>query len=107
MSRIEDVLNADLATQDPKNAESMIIASLTSDDTDKVVSDAKAEVEKMRRMEPVSPMLCDYVGPRDQDLRTYGKEGNGPKLTKMSSVATKRFSYLENLGGTRSPIARH
>jgi len=108
MSRIEDVLSADLATQDPKNAESMRMASLTSDDTDKVVSDAKAEVEKMRRMEPVSPMLYDYVGPRDQDLSTYIKEGaNGPKLTKMSSVANKRFSYLENLGGTRSPIARH
>ncbi|CAD6332876.1 unnamed protein product [Miscanthus lutarioriparius] len=108
MSRIEDVLSADLATQDPKNAESMRIASLTSDDTDKVVSDAKAEVEKMKRMEPVSPMLYDYVGPRDQDLSTYIKEGaNGPKLTKMSSVANKRFSYLENLGGTRSPIARH
>ncbi|XP_066367172.1 rho guanine nucleotide exchange factor 8-like [Miscanthus floridulus] len=108
MSRIEDVLSADLATQDPKNAGSMRIASLTSDDTDKVVSDAKAEVEKMRRMEPVSPMLYDYVGPRDQDLSTYIKEGsNGPKLTKMSSVANKRFSYLENLGGTRSPIARH
>ena len=86
----------------------MRMASLTSDNTDKVVSDAKAEVEKMKRMEPVSPMLYDYVGPRDQDLSTYIKEGvNGPKLTKMSSVANKRFSYLENLGGTRSPIARH
>lgn len=108
MSRIEDVLNADLATQDPKNVESTRIPSLTSDDTDKVVSDAKAEVEKLRRMEPVSAMLYDYVGRRDQDLSTYGKEGaNVPKLTKISSVATKRFSYLENLGGARSPIARH
>ncbi|PWZ08850.1 Rop guanine nucleotide exchange factor 12 [Zea mays] len=104
MSRIEDVLGADLATRDdPKNAAgSMRIASLPcSDDTDKVVSDAKAEVERMRRMEPVppAPMLYDFVGPRDQDL--------GPRVTKISSVATKRFSYLENLGGTRSPIARH
>jgi hypothetical protein len=104
MSRIEDVLGADLATRDdPKNAAGLMrIASLPcSDDTDKVVSDAKAEVERMRRMEPVppAPMLYDFVGPRDQDL--------GPRVTKISSVATKRFSYLENLGGTRSPIARH
>ncbi|WVZ99590.1 hypothetical protein U9M48_044860 [Paspalum notatum var. saurae] len=107
-SRIEDVLNADLATQDAQSSESMRIPSLTSDDTDKVVSDAKAEVEKLGRMEPVSAMLFDFVGQRDQDLSIYGKEGaNGPKLTKISSVATKRFSYLDNLGGTRSPIARH
>lgn len=87
----------------------MATDKVVSDDTDKVVSDAKAEVEKMRRMEPVSPMLYDFVGPRDQDLSiTHGKEGaHGPKLTKISSVATKRFSYLDNLGGTRSPIARH
>ncbi|AQK88418.1 Rop guanine nucleotide exchange factor 9 [Zea mays] len=93
MSRIEDVLSADLAARDLRNTESMrIAASLASDDTDKVVSDAKAEVEKTGRMEPVSPALSDLVG---------------PKLTKISPVATKRFSYLENLGGTRSPIARH
>lgn len=108
MSRIEDVLNADLATQDPKNADSMRIPSLTSDDTDRVVSDAKAEVEKLRRMEPLTATLFDLVGPRDQDLSTYAKEGaNGPKLTKITSIATKRFSYLDNLGGTRSPKARH
>ncbi|OEL28228.1 Rop guanine nucleotide exchange factor 9 [Dichanthelium oligosanthes] len=108
MSRLEDILNADLATQDPKNADSMRMPSLTSDDTDQVVSDAKAEVEKLRRMEPVTSTLFDLVGPRDQDLSTYANEGaNGPKLTKISSIATKRFSYLDNLGGTRSPIARH
>ncbi|KAG2617577.1 rop guanine nucleotide exchange factor 12-like [Panicum virgatum] len=100
MSRIEDVLNVDLATQDPKNADSMRIPSLTSDDTDKVISDAKAEVEKSRRMEPVTATMYDFVG--------HVKEGaNGPKLSKISSIATKRFSYLDNLGGTRSPIARH
>jgi hypothetical protein len=34
----------------------------------------------------------------------------GPKLTKVSSVAARRFSYLEkleHLGGTRSPVSRH
>lgn len=111
MSRIEDVLKADLATQDHKDVESMRMPSLSTDDTDQVVSDAKAEVEKFRRMEPVSTMLFDFVGPRDEDLSTYGKEdAMGPKLTKVSSIATRRFSYLEkleHLGGTRSPISRH
>ncbi|GJM89726.1 hypothetical protein PR202_ga05941 [Eleusine coracana subsp. coracana] len=112
MSRIEDVLNADLATQDHKDVESMKMSSLSPDDTDQVVSDAKAEVEKFRRMEPVSTTLFDFVGPRDHDTSTYGKEEDamGPKLTKVSSVATRRFSYLEkleHLGGTRSPISRH
>ncbi|PAN18166.1 hypothetical protein PAHAL_3G183400 [Panicum hallii] len=103
MSRIEDVLNVDLATQDPKNVDSMRIPSLTSDDTDKVVSDAKAEVEKSRRMEPVTATMYDFVGSWDH----VKESANGPKLSKISSIATKRFSYLDNLGGTRSPIARH
>ncbi|TVU20326.1 hypothetical protein EJB05_36531, partial [Eragrostis curvula] len=112
MSRIEDVLNADLAAQDRMNVESMRVPSLSTDETDKVVSDAKAEVEKFRRMEPVSPTLFDYVGPRDQGLNTYtsNEDTNGPKLTKVTSIATRRFSYLEkleHLGGTRSPVARH
>ncbi|TVU20325.1 hypothetical protein EJB05_36530, partial [Eragrostis curvula] len=112
MSRIEDVLNADLAAQDRMNVESMRVPSLSTDETDKVVSDAKAEVEKFRRMEPVSPTLFDYVGPRDQGLNTYTskEDTNGPKLTKVTSIATRRFSYLEkleHLGGTRSPVARH
>ncbi|RLN00066.1 rho guanine nucleotide exchange factor 8-like [Panicum miliaceum] len=103
MSRIEDVLNVDLATQDPKNVDSMRIPSLTSDDTDKVVSDARAEVEKSRRMEPVTATMYDFVSSRDH----VKESANGPKLSKISSIATKRFSYLDNLGGTRSPIARH
>ncbi|KAL6618795.1 hypothetical protein ACP70R_033934 [Stipagrostis hirtigluma subsp. patula] len=111
MSRIEDVLKADAAAQDANNADSTTMPSLSTDDTDQVVSDAKAEVERMGRMEPLSATLFDPVGPGDQDLNTYGKEGtNGPKLTKVTSIATKRYSYLdklENLGGTRSPISRH
>jgi hypothetical protein len=111
MSRIEDVLNADSAVQDRKDVESMRMPCLSADDTDKVVSDAKAEVEKFRRMEPVSMTLFDFVGPRDQDLSTYVKEdAMGPKLTKVSSVAARRLSYLEkleHLGGTRSPVSRH
>uniref|UniRef100_A0A0D9WJN2 PRONE domain-containing protein n=1 Tax=Leersia perrieri TaxID=77586 RepID=A0A0D9WJN2_9ORYZ len=119
MSRIEDVLHADSLVQDHTTQDSMRMPSLSSDDTDKVVLDAKAEVERLRRMEPFSATLFDFVGPRDQDVeatkmdsRDIGRREDTPgrKLTKVSPIATKRFSYLEkleNLGGTRSPISRH
>ncbi|KAF0928296.1 hypothetical protein E2562_039407 [Oryza meyeriana var. granulata] len=119
MSRIEDVLHADSLTQDTTTQESMRIVSLSADDTDKIVLDAKAEVERLRRMEPVSATLFDFVGPRDKDVEATRmdsqdtgcrEDAHGRKLTKVSPIATKRFSYLEkleNLGGTRSPISRH
>ncbi|KAM0880960.1 hypothetical protein ACQ4PT_033239 [Festuca glaucescens] len=113
MSRIEDVLHADSLAQDPKNADAMRMLSLQSDDTDTVVQDAKEEVERLGRMEPLNSTLFDYVGPRDGDIESMIAESQDPedaKLTKVSPIATKRFSYLdklENLGGTRSPISRH
>uniref|UniRef100_A0ACD5U0N8 Uncharacterized protein n=1 Tax=Avena sativa TaxID=4498 RepID=A0ACD5U0N8_AVESA len=113
MSRIEDVLQADSLAQDPKNADAAAVPSLSSDDTDTVVQDAKDEVERLGRMEPLNQTLFDYVGPRDGDIESMMSESDDPqdaKLTKVSLVATKRFSYLdklEDLGGTRSPISRH
>jgi hypothetical protein len=113
MSRIEDVLHADSLTQDPKNADAMRMPSLQSDDTDTVVQDAKDEVERLGRMEPLNATLFDYVGPRDGDIESMlseSQDSQGSKLTKVSPIATKRFSYLdklEHLGGTRSPISRH
>ncbi|KAM0921925.1 hypothetical protein ACQ4PT_006525 [Festuca glaucescens] len=113
MSRIEDVLHADSLAQDPKNADAMRMPSLQSDDTDTVVQDAKDEVERLGRMEPLNATLFDYVGPRDGDIESMiaeSEDPDGAKLTKVSPIATKRFSYLdklEHLGGTRSPISRH
>ncbi|KAL5202488.1 hypothetical protein ABZP36_013440 [Zizania latifolia] len=119
MSRIEDVLHADSLVQDATTQESMRIPSLSANDMDRVVLDAKAEVERLRRMEPISATLFDFVGPRDQvveatklDSHNTGcmEDAQARKLTKVSPIATRRFSYLEkleNLGGTRSPISRH
>lgn len=121
MSRIEDVLHADSLAQasNTRTQESMRMASLSRYDTDKVVIDAKAEVERLGRMEPVSATLFDFVSPRDQDvvaMKMDSKEkgcrgdAHSRKLTKVSPIATKRYSYLEkleNLSGTRSPISRH
>ncbi|BAF18219.1 rop guanine nucleotide exchange factor 9 [Oryza sativa Japonica Group] len=121
MSRIEDVLHADSLAQasNTRTQESMRMASLSRYDTDKVVIDAKAEVERLGRMEPVSATLFDFVSPRDQDVvatkmdsKEKGCRGDAHsrKLTKVSPIATKRYSYLEkleNLSGTRSPISRH
>ncbi|KAM0886113.1 hypothetical protein ACQ4PT_029886 [Festuca glaucescens] len=113
MSRIEDVLHADSLAQDPKNADAMRMPSLQSDNTDTVVQDAKDEVERLGRMEPLNATLFDYVGPWDGDIESMiaeSEDPDGAKLTKVSPIATKRFSYLdklEHLGGTRSPISRH
>uniref|UniRef100_A0ACD5T7G4 Uncharacterized protein n=1 Tax=Avena sativa TaxID=4498 RepID=A0ACD5T7G4_AVESA len=113
MSRIEDVLRADALAQYPKNADAAGVPSLSSDDTDTVIQDAKEEVERLGRMEPLNQTLFDYVGPRDGDIESMMSESDDPedaKLTKVSLIATKRFSYLdklEDLGGTRSPISRH
>ncbi|KAG8069359.1 hypothetical protein GUJ93_ZPchr0005g14634 [Zizania palustris] len=118
MSRIEDVVHADSLVQDATTQESMRIPSLSADDMDRIVLDAKAEVERLRRMEPFSATLFDFVGPRDLvveetlDFHNTGfmDDAQARKLTKVSPIATRRFSYLEkleNLGGTRSPISRH
>ncbi|KAM3299975.1 hypothetical protein ACQJBY_041139 [Aegilops geniculata] len=113
MSRIEDVLHADALTQDPKNGDSMRMPSLTTDDTDTVVQDAKDEMGRLGRMEPVNSTLFDYVGPRDGTIETMilgSQDPQDKKLSKISKIGTKRYSYLdklENLGGARSPISRH
>ncbi|KAE8786946.1 rop guanine nucleotide exchange factor 9-like [Hordeum vulgare] len=113
MSRIEDVLHADSLTQDPKKGDSMRMPSLTSDDTDTVVQEAKDEMGRLGRMEPVNSTLFDYVGPRDGSIETMileSQDPQGKKLSKVSQIGTKRYSYLdklENLSGTRSPISRH
>ncbi|XP_044446539.1 rop guanine nucleotide exchange factor 9 isoform X1 [Triticum aestivum] len=113
MSRIEDVLHADSLTQDPKQGDSLRMPSLTSDDTDTVVQDAKDEMGRLGRMEPVNSTLFDYVGPRDGTIETMileSQDPQGKKLSKVSKIGTKRYSYLdklENLGGARSPISRH
>ena len=91
----------------------MRMPSLQSDDTDTVVQDAKDEVGRLGRMEPVNQTLFDYVGPQDGDIESMLSGSNDPedaRLTKVSPIATRRFSYLdklEHLGGTRSPISRH
>uniref|UniRef100_R7WAV7 Uncharacterized protein n=1 Tax=Aegilops tauschii TaxID=37682 RepID=R7WAV7_AEGTA len=113
MSRIEDVLHADSLTQDPKQGDSLRMPILTSDDTDTVVQDAKDEMGRLGRMEPVNSTLFDYVGPRDGTIETMileSQDPQGKKLSKVSKIGTKRYSYLdklENLGGARSPISRH
>ncbi|XP_048549188.1 rop guanine nucleotide exchange factor 9-like [Triticum urartu] len=113
MSRIEDVLHADSLTQDPKQGDSLRMPSLTSDDTDTVVQDAKDEMGRLGRMEPVNSTLFDLVGPRDGTIETMileSQDPQGKKLSKVSKIGTKRYSYLdklENLGGARSPISRH
>jgi len=122
MSRIEDVLYADAQAQDPTRNTDRRQLHVDSDQPLKKL-DPKEELEKLNNMEtPNSMTLSDFMGWHlDQDADVEKKETGSLEDTNTSDdgnlkkppakVATnKKFSYiekLENLGGLRSPTARH
>ncbi|KAG0493946.1 hypothetical protein HPP92_004940 [Vanilla planifolia] len=117
MSRIEDILYADQLAQDPSKKKSNRKLSLSNSDLVLPKKlDAKEEIEKLDSMEPPTSMtLSDFMGwALDQETESENKEQGGPEETKLKKppnvVTHKKFSYLEkleNLGGLRSPTARH
>ncbi|KAK1312652.1 Rho guanine nucleotide exchange factor 8 [Acorus calamus] len=119
MSRIEDVLYADSLTQNPSLAESNKQPPMMDTES---VPNHKEEIEKLNSMEPpVSMTLSDFMGWHlDQDsdqkkdsgnLDDYLGTDNEKFMSKPPNIVTnKKVSYiekLENLGGLRSPTARH
>ncbi|XP_027344561.1 rop guanine nucleotide exchange factor 12-like isoform X2 [Abrus precatorius] len=101
LSRIEDVLHADYLTQNPPQG------GRRSSPTSKEDSEA-----------PCSMTLSDFMGwSNDQvDLDTkkdafsddFSKDSDSGKPQKLPNIATdKKVSYLETLGGMRSPTSRH
>ncbi|KAL5756075.1 hypothetical protein ACOSP7_020500 [Xanthoceras sorbifolium] len=117
LSRIEDVLYADNATQNPSQ-EPCKMNSMK--DTSRVsVSDSSPhdEVDKQCNAEtPTSKTLLDFMGwdadsdaAKDPTGLSEGAVKENEKLSqKIANIVTnKKTSYLENLGGLRSPTARH
>ncbi|ONK67069.1 uncharacterized protein A4U43_C06F15340 [Asparagus officinalis] len=113
MTKIEDVLDADAKAVDPTHDRKQV-------HTEPIKKlDPKEELEKLNNMDPPNSMtLSDFMGWHlDQDADAEKKEtggtgeSDGNSLKKPPKVAThKKFSYiekLENLGGLRSPTARH
>ncbi|OVA20336.1 PRONE domain [Macleaya cordata] len=127
-SRIEDVLYADSLTQNPSLANSArrLSMDLTPSAPGLVkFPDPEEEIEKLNSMEtPSSMTLLDFMGwhvdqsENENQPKKNESKGNLMEFLKeeddklcMSKptniVTTKKVSYLENLGGLRSPTARH
>ncbi|CAL9084588.1 Rop guanine nucleotide exchange factor 1 [Musa troglodytarum] len=114
MSRIEDVLYADSVSQDATGGSSRRRLSLTDSEPIKPL-DPKEEIEKLNKIEANNLMtLQDFMGwQMDQNTETKKEKGNsedeGKWMRKLPNLVTnKKFlEKIENLGGLRSPTARH
>ncbi|ESW07669.1 hypothetical protein PHAVU_010G148900 [Phaseolus vulgaris] len=113
LSRIEDVLHADFLTQNPPQSSRRSVSRNTTSKPDKSPT-PKEEVEKGGSE---TMTLSDFMGwssdqgdsdtKRDPSDDLYNDMDNG-KPQKLPDVVTdKKVSYLETLGGMRSPTARH
>ncbi|KAJ4950351.1 hypothetical protein NE237_027183 [Protea cynaroides] len=123
MSRIEDVLYADSLAKNPSLAESdrkRSVDSLPEVGPIKF-TDPGEEIEKLNAMEaPTSMTLSDFMGwhleqgetekkkDSSEDVEDYWKDDDRKSTSKPDTMVTeKKGSYLENLGGLRSPTSRH
>ncbi|PON88424.1 PRONE domain containing protein [Trema orientale] len=129
MSRIEDVLYADYVTQNPSQAASK--RNLLRDTASTPQCTTPPDKFSSPRDEPYSSetpnsmTLSDFMGwgldqgdpeAAKKDLAGFSdevlKDGldllKHPHMQKIANIVTnKKVSYLENLGGLRSPTARH
>ncbi|KAF7134659.1 hypothetical protein RHSIM_Rhsim08G0223200 [Rhododendron simsii] len=123
MSRIEDVLHADSLAQNPSLGEQKrhplrdTSIVMTAD----TFPNAKEELEKLKSSDaPTSMTLSDFMGwtldQGDSEMKKDSaedsvKENDTKPLSKPPIIVTnKKLTYiekLENLGGLRSPTARH
>ncbi|XP_034696652.1 rop guanine nucleotide exchange factor 12 isoform X1 [Vitis riparia] len=124
LSRIEDVLYADSLAQNPALASCKRnpLRGSSSDPEPLNFPNPKEEIEKLSTGTPQSMTLSDFMGwnlEKEDGEEKKGSGGNSEELskndekpmTKIANIITnKKVSYiekLENLGGLRSPTARH
>lgn len=121
LSRIEDVLYADYITQNPSHSVSE--KKLLRESSEITAgSDMFPSPREENNVETIGSMtLSDFMGwgmdqgnaesndlTGDSDEASKDGEGNQHHMQKLASIVTnKKGSYLENLGGLRSPTARH
>uniref|UniRef100_A0A2C9UZD7 PRONE domain-containing protein n=2 Tax=Manihot esculenta TaxID=3983 RepID=A0A2C9UZD7_MANES len=114
LSRIEDVLYADYVTRNPS------YAGQKRNPLTETPQESTSPMDETASEGPNSMTLSDFMGwtmeSNDSDAKNEADEipdeeieGLNLKLTEKlaSIVAIKKPSYLENLGGQRSPTARH
>ncbi|KAG6581891.1 Rop guanine nucleotide exchange factor 12, partial [Cucurbita argyrosperma subsp. sororia] len=115
MSRIEDVLDADYMAQNPSQ-----VSSKKNSTRETAVS--SGEEPQSAADTPTSMTLLDFMnwGPdiADNEVKKESPTENAENVfteteprsvQKLQNIATnnKLVSYLENIGGTKSPTARH
>ncbi|XP_021862892.1 rop guanine nucleotide exchange factor 12-like [Spinacia oleracea] len=121
LSRIEDVLYADSLAQNPSLAQKKRNPLADLKITSTKFPNADEEIEKLNAVgTPPSMTLSDFMGwtmdNGEADLMR-AKEGVGNeelkdtcdlKVEKLANISIpKKVSYLETLGGLRSPTSRH
>lgn len=123
MSRIEDVLYADFVTQNPSQASLRRnpLRNVPQCTTPPERFSTSRELETNGSEMLNSMTLFDFMGWGDQQEAEAKKELAGfsdetfregeikhPHMQKIANIVTnKKISYLDNLGGMRSPTARH
>lgn len=111
MSRIEDVLDADSEIQ------GLVSSSDSQPTTVFVRLNPGTEIEKLNTFgAPISMTLSDFMGWQSDLVENKDsndsiddlKDGDAKAMSKLGNVVTNtKMSYLEKLGGLRSPTSRH
>ncbi|KAK9148763.1 hypothetical protein Scep_007520 [Stephania cephalantha] len=122
ISRIEDVLHADSLARNPTQSQPKSRPlSIDTNSMGTVKLDATEELEKLNMMEVATSMtLSDFMGWQlDQEENEEKDDSTTNRLevpakddkkimTKLANIVTnKKVSYIEKLGGLRSPTSRH
>ncbi|KAJ7963011.1 Rop guanine nucleotide exchange factor like [Quillaja saponaria] len=119
LSRIEDVLYADYLTQNPSQAGNRKCSVRASPQTTvpDMFPSPREETDKSGAETPGSMTLSDFMGwgadqgetEMKKDSMGFSDDAINGKHQKLPNivVTNKKLSYLENLGGVRSPTARH
>ncbi|CAO2815406.1 unnamed protein product [Amaranthus hypochondriacus] len=116
LSRIEDVLYADSLVQNPSLAQKKRNPLTDIKITSTKFPNADEEIEKLNAVgTPPSMTLSDFMGwtmENEAKEVVENEDSNGtPEMKFVEKLANlalpKKISYLENLGGLRSPTARH
>ncbi|XVF26764.1 hypothetical protein REPUB_Repub14bG0046600 [Reevesia pubescens] len=104
LSRIEDVLNADFAVKNPQSP-------LKDDSRPTLIPSPRYDLETTNSM-TLSDLLTWSLDRNDSEENRdstdeSSKEADAKQKQKLSVVTAKKVSYLESLGGLRSPKERH
>ncbi|XVE88885.1 hypothetical protein DITRI_Ditri19aG0104600 [Diplodiscus trichospermus] len=111
LSRIEDVLYADFAAQNPSQASSKCSPLKDDSQPTSVLPSPRYDAETTNAM-TLSDLLTWSLDQNDSEEKRdltddLSKEADAKHMQKLNVVTNRKASYLESLGGLRSPTARH